>query len=346
MSAEGAVAGWDIGGAHLKLALAVGGRLQAVEQVACPLWRGIGELDRALTALQRRLPRGELLHHVTMTGELADCFPDRASGVRALSARIGSRFPGQRVRIFAGDEGMLPPDRVEGHEPAIASANWLACARYCARRVGDGLLVDCGSTTTDLVVLHDGVPVIRGYSDAERLASGSLVYTGVSRTPVASIASQVPFAGRMTRLAAERFATMADVYRLTGDLDPAFDQDETADGTGRDLHASARRLARMIGRDHDGAIRPWQALARHLAWLQLMRICQAAGQLLSGLREFPAKATLIGAGIGRFLTRRLALWLGMPYLDFGLLTGAPPYMARAAAACAPATALALLPEVT
>ncbi len=342
MQAEGAVAGWDIGGAHLKLALAVGGRLQRVEQVACPLWRGIGELDRALTSLQRRLPSGEVLHRVTMTGELADCFPDRASGVRALSERFGSLFPGQRVRIFAGETVLLPPGQVEGREAAIASANWLVSARYCARQVGDGLLVDCGSTTTDLVVLRDGAPVIRGYSDAERLASGSLVYTGASRTPVASIASQVPFDGQMTRLAAEQFATMADVYRLTGELEPAFDQDETADGAGRDLSSSARRLARMIGRDHDGELWPCQALAHHLAQLQLMRIYQAASQLLSGLRASPAKAPLIGAGIGRFLARRLALWLGMPYLDFGVLTGAPPRMARAASACAPATALALL----
>jgi len=36
----------------------------------------------------------------------------------------------------------------------------------------------------------------------------------------------------------------------------------------------------------------------------------------------------------------------MPYLDFGALTGSPASLARAAAVCAPASALALLREET
>ena len=33
-------AGYDVGGAHLKVALAENGRTVAVRQIACPLWQG------------------------------------------------------------------------------------------------------------------------------------------------------------------------------------------------------------------------------------------------------------------------------------------------------------------
>ena len=47
----------------------------------------------------------------------------------------------------------------------------------------------------------------------------------------------------------EWFATTADVYRLLGELDPAHDQQPAADNGDKDLPATRRRLARMIGRD-------------------------------------------------------------------------------------------------
>ena len=43
-------AGYDVGGAHLKVALAEDGRTIAVRQIACPLWRGLDRLDAALAA--------------------------------------------------------------------------------------------------------------------------------------------------------------------------------------------------------------------------------------------------------------------------------------------------------
>ena len=40
--------GWDIGGAHLKAVyLDQEGTIEAVHQVACPLWQGIEKLDEA-----------------------------------------------------------------------------------------------------------------------------------------------------------------------------------------------------------------------------------------------------------------------------------------------------------
>ncbi|MFG5410217.1 hypothetical protein ABXN37_21605 [Piscinibacter sakaiensis] len=40
----------------------------------------------------------------------------------------------------------------------MASANWAATAQWAAAAFGDGLLVDIGSTTTDLIALRGGPP--------------------------------------------------------------------------------------------------------------------------------------------------------------------------------------------
>ena len=41
-------AGYDVGGAHLKIALAENGRVLAAVQIPCPLWQGLDRLDAAL----------------------------------------------------------------------------------------------------------------------------------------------------------------------------------------------------------------------------------------------------------------------------------------------------------
>ena len=60
-------------------------------------------------------------------------------------------------------------------------------------------------------------------TDAARLATGELVYHGVVRTPLCALAARVPFRGSAVSVMNEFFATTADVYRLTGELDPAHD---------------------------------------------------------------------------------------------------------------------------
>src|SRR4051812_9204738 len=79
------VIGWDIGGANLKAALVDDGRVRDVAQWSCELWRGLPRLDDALASAFERWTRWrQALHAVTMTGEMADLFPDREAGVAAI----------------------------------------------------------------------------------------------------------------------------------------------------------------------------------------------------------------------------------------------------------------------
>ena len=71
-----------------------------------------------------------------------------------------------------------------------------------------------------------------------------------------ALARRAPFAGHWVSLMAEHFATTADVYRLTGDLPEHADMLPSADHGAKNVAASARRLARMLGLDMEAADLP------------------------------------------------------------------------------------------
>jgi len=336
--------GWDIGGAHVKASLLVDGRLRDVAQWAAPLWQGLAHLDAAVDAAHQRwrgLDRAR--HGVTMTAEMTDLFAHREAGVLALTRHLTGRL-GPATHFFAGPTDWPVQASVAARWRAIASANWLATANLIATRWPDALLVDIGSTTTDLIPIRDGQPRPTGSTDAERLASGELVYLGVVRTPLCALARQIRFAGRQFNVMNEFFASTADVFRLSGELDPAHDQHPPADGSDKSQEASRCRLARMIGMDaRDAPPDAWRDFAD--SWRQAMfdeidrhltRVAQAAA--------LPAGAPLVGAGSGLFLVRELATRGGRPYVPFHTLVSPDATNPDWANTCAPSVAVALLLE--
>ena len=313
--------GWDIGGAHLKAVKlnAKGEVLQAL-QLPCPLWKGLDYLQRAiLTALGTLcIEPSRAVHAITMTGELVDLFENRHEGVRAI-AKVASELLGEPIWFYAAasvdakDAGEIEyqPSFVREFDvhrftSLIASANWHASVSFVAHNVPNALFVDIGSTTTDIIAIESGKVICDGISDAYRLAADSLVYTGVARTPVMALAQKLPFEDSQEiieiNVAAEYFATMADVYRLTGELQN--DDAETADGKGKTQLESARRLARMVGHDVgidvNNSLEKWIKLAFTCRKLQMQQIKTAM------LKQLKPNMTVIGAGAGSFLAKQIA----------------------------------------
>lgn len=349
MRRESGVIGWDIGGAHVKAAWIDNGRLRDAAQWACPLWEGLDRLDAVLAQARARWPDMHRAQHaVTMTGEMADLFATRAEGVRRIAEHMALQ-PGIGLHFWAGEQGFVAAAQVAAQWEAIASANWLATAQLAARRVVQGLLVDIGSTTCDLIPLRHGRPAAQGRSDAQRLASGELVYQGATRTPLCALARRIDFEGRPHNVMNEFFATTADVYRLLGELDAAHDQHPAADHGPKDALGTRRRLARMVGRDAQEAgdeawldfARAWRAEQLNEIGHNLDRVLAAAG--------LPADAPLVAAGCGGFLVEKLAAARQRPCLFFAsqvvrLDARAMPLAIRLAQVCAPAVAVGLLLE--
>jgi probable H4MPT-linked C1 transfer pathway protein len=336
------VLGWDIGGAHLKIALAQDSTVVEVRQLPCPLWQGLDRLDHAIDAALTGSPR-MAAHAVTMTGELCDLFADRASGVRAILALFERRFGDATLGVYGLDGAFLSADEAMSAPERVASANWHATAQFSASRQGEGLLIDIGTTTSDLVPLKEGGVAAQGRDDGERLALDELVYRGIVRTPVMALASHVLLEGRRAGVMAELFATTADIYRLTGELPEHADLHPAADGRGKSLAESRARLARMAGRDRSSAPdATWDALARQLADGIEAALMEAAEHVIGAARIGP-DAPIIGAGVGRFVAVGLARRLGRSYRRFDeLIAAVDARCAAMAADCAPAVAVALL----
>jgi probable H4MPT-linked C1 transfer pathway protein len=188
-----------------------------------------------------------------------------------------------------------------------------------------------------MVAFAGGRVDARGYTDHQRLMYDELIYTGVVRTPVMAVTDRIAFAGTWVGIMAEQFATMADVYRLTGDLPQYADMLPSADGGDKTEAASARRLARMVGRDvTPGNDDEWERVAEYVAECQLTRLRMACETNLSRGILSP-RASLVGAGVGRFLARELATRLQRPFFPPEPIPGG-----AAIADCAPAVAVALL----
>ncbi|MGH8558660.1 MAG: hydantoinase/oxoprolinase family protein [Methylococcales bacterium] len=336
------IIGWDIGGAHVKIAVLHGEQVVEVSQHPCPLWRGISGFEEVVDRILHRHGRQRVCHAVTMTGELADCFSGRDQGVQQILAVLAARIDPACLTVFAGTEGLLAYEGVNStHYPNIASANWLASAIYVARILDTAFFLDIGSTTTDIVLLQAGKVRAKGFEDFDRLISGELVYTGIVRTPIAALAKQVYFEGQRVPLMAELFATTADVYRLTGELPEDYDQWPAADGAEKSIAGSAKRLARMIGRDGQSApLNSWIRLAAFLREQQLEEIQEALLRQLSRL-DCDRNPLIVGAGIGRFLAADLSRRCAFEYRDFTTIGNYDPVI-PGIAECAPAVALARL----
>jgi probable H4MPT-linked C1 transfer pathway protein len=242
---------------------------------------------------------------VTMTGELCDCFATKRDGVAAILDAIllaGVKVP---VRVWMNDGRLVDVPTALDDPLSVAAANWLALATFAARftTLGPAVVLDVGSTTTDIIPLLDGRPIPEGRSDPERLRCGELVYTGVRRTPLCALLGG--------QVAAEFFATTLDAYLVLGQLPEDPEDCDTADGRPATREHAEARLARMICADletsshaerHDIAVR--------VARRQVQMISHA---LESVTRRLPgAPESVILSGSGEFLAE--IAWRGQKSL--------------------------------
>lgn len=348
------VIGWDIGGAHVKaVMLDEQGQIVRVSQQACALWKGLPLLEAAITHVLQdwQVESGMCTHAVTMTGELVDLFENRRQGVREIAQTVKHHIPGALFYKASAAQGAGFTATVAGEETHIASMNWHASAQCLASHTVNSsvLVVDIGSTTSDITLCDQQQVLPVGWSDAERMASQSLYYTGVVRTPLMALGPMIRWSEpgqshhQLRHIAAEYFATTADVYRVLGELAPQYDLAETADVHGRTVLDSMRRLARMVG--HDVEDRPadvWHALALAFKNAQLDALQQAV-QSMMAQSPSAVPATMIGLGAGNFLVGALAQRLKLSYQPAtAWMPASDPALKQDAEVCFPAYAVARL----
>ncbi len=329
--------GWDIGGVNTKVAHVDGGAVLSVRGRPYEIQRDPRALVPLLLQMLDDVGAADAIPHaVTMTAELSQIFRTKREGVRFVIHAVETAFPAANIHVYTVDGRFLSPADAREQPLSVAAANWAATARAVAVHHPDALLVDIGTTTTDLVPIVGGAVVARGQTDPERLMSAELVYTGALRTPAEAIASYVPLGAGLAGVSAEGFALAGDVHVWRGDLDPADYVCPTPDGRPTTREFAGERLARVVCADRDmldeeAVTRVADALARAQT-----RSIQAAMQRV--LEPHPSIGMAVVTGLGAFLGVAAARALNLEVVPLS------QHLGEAGARCAPAVAVALLLE--
>lgn len=234
----------DIGGANLKVAIADG----EVKEFSYyfPFWKRKDDFENFL-----REKMGEFLPadrtRVTMTAELADCYRRKDEGVRYILGCVKNVVPNSKVLSVEGE--LLSIEEASSNPYKVASANWVATSLWIANKFKTGILIDIGSTTTDIIPIKDGRIIAKGKSDLERLQNSELVYSGILRTNVATIVDEIAVNGIPTPVSSELFVITADVYRILDEISEEEYACETPDGKGKGIEDCMRRIARVVCSD-------------------------------------------------------------------------------------------------
>jgi probable H4MPT-linked C1 transfer pathway protein len=299
----------DIGGANIKACFADrDGQFHAFSRHFL-LTRNVAGLTDALADVVKQCQQQPAQWRVTMTGELCDCFKDRKQGVNAILDVVLKIAGDRSVLIWSTDGCFIDLPQARFNPLAVASANWHALAtclgkRYPSQRM---MLVDTGSTTTDIIPIIHGQVASQGKTDAERLAWRELVYLGGSLTPLMALSGQV--GGRLMN---EFFATMHDLAVVIG----AYPQDlncyDSPDGMPYDMTSCLRRILRMFGDDLQDEWR-FEDCTKMIDVLLVaaIELLKSAFNSVVGVHQ-PIDAVLI-SGSGSWLPLRMLKSLGNPY---------------------------------
>ena len=330
-----AVLGWDIGGVNTKVARVTGGTVLAVGSRPFELQHDPGSLVRVLRELAAETGGSDAdSHAVTMTAELSQMFRTKRDGVQFVLDAVVAAFPRATIFVYAVDGRFLTVAEARNAPLLVAAANWAATARIVAQSLPDALLVDIGTTSTDIIPIVEGEVAALGWTDLDRLASGELVYSGAVRTPVEAMAASVWLQGKEVGLSAEGFALSGDVHVWRGDLAPADYSAPTPDRRPATREFAGERLARAICADREMVNEAGvTAIADALAAAQIARIAAAITTVAVRHRGLH---TAVVTGLGACIADRAARQAGLDVLSLASALG------DEAARCAPAASVALL----
>lgn len=286
------VLGIDIGGANIKTAHDGTAKVHPFE-----VWKNPDGLAAELSRVLQGIPFDHLA--VTMTAELCDCFASKREGVIAILKAVQNAAPSAHMSIWSTTGQFVDSDAAVKEYLAVASANWHALATFAGRFVSQGtaLLIDVGSTTTDIIPIASGKPAPKGLKDYDRRQTSELLYLGVRRTPVCALLGSL--------VLAEVFATSLDAFLITGEIAEEPENKMTADGRPATREAAHARLARMLGADGETCSKDeTQKLAAKVVAKQEELIYSSIRRVASTLPGLPT--TMILSGSGEFLAARVA----------------------------------------
>ena len=249
--------GLDIGGANIKAVYFSddsSDREVLTISVPLPMWECWKELPDALRKISKDFGISpDTRVGVTMTGELADCFSCRREGVSYIANAVDLVFSEQEVLFYKTDGNWCDAESASNVWMLLAASNWHAMAQTSAAYLPDktGLVIDIGSTTTDIIPIIDDQVLAVGKTDFQRLSNHELIYAGIGRTPVCGLIQTVDVDGSSVQMARELFATTDDALIWLKLIKEDDNDTNSADHRSRSRTNAYRRLARMVCSDDE-----------------------------------------------------------------------------------------------
>jgi len=333
MPTQPSILGWDIGGVNTKVARLEAGRDGPVVRSTCLPY----EIKHDPAALVLRLVqaakkiRGEAghSHAITMTAELSQAFRTKHEGVGFILDAMQAAFPGDQLHVYSVDGRFVTAGEARALPLAVGAANWAATASLVARWFPTCVLVDIGSTTSDLVPIVNGRVVAEGLTDPARLLGGELVYTGALRTPVEAVAHQVPLWGGNAGVAADGFAIVGDAHLWLGRIQAGDYTCPTPDGRPPTRDSAGDRLARVVCGDRDmlddSVV---DGIAAALARAQVQTVARSLERILE---RWPLISAAVVTGLGDFIAVEAATAVGLEVIPLADRLGQAARTAPAAA---------------
>ena len=305
------VLGLDIGGANIKAATADGTFTQARY---LPLWNQSFRLVEVLRDIVNNVESDFLA--VTMTGELADCFESKQQGVQFICDAVleVARSP-HNVFVYRIDGDWIQPAQCGEQWNSVAASNWHAIATIAAASNPNqsNILLDIGSTTTDIIPLNSGAVVPHNLSDVDRLLNSQLLYWGIQRTPICALIEIADLDNRQIPLAREIFATTQDAFLITGDTTEDPDCYDTTDGKPATRQYAHARLARSVCEcPTQFSIQDASTFAQQIKDRLVSLLDDGLSQVIQSMQQPPQQIILTGHG--NFLTDMIKLQLPIIHL--------------------------------
>jgi probable H4MPT-linked C1 transfer pathway protein len=248
------IAGFDIGGANTDMAVVDfddQGNITAIKTdfEYFPMWLKKDELGNALLRLLGDDLKDVDAVGICMTAELVDAYKTKSEGVIDIAKKSKESF--SVPTGFIGINGVLSFEKLVEKPDEVAAANWIATSKIAAEIEENCIMIDTGSTTTDIIPIRNGSECAKGRSDLERLKTGELVYSATLRTNLAAIVDKVPLDDEPVRVSSELFAATADIHTVLGNITEEDYSCSTSDGAGKSKEECMRRISRVICGDMD-----------------------------------------------------------------------------------------------
>ena len=303
--------GWDIGGANTKVCIFDESlNIIEVKSKNINLWENFEELNYYFQEISKPYINYDVQNFITITAESCDNFNNRHTGIYSILENCNLNMYGKKLYYSNIDKYLIYDDALKNPD-SLFSTNWMLTLKYLNKIKNVDLIVDIGSTTTDIIYKH--MSITENIDDHKRLVNNSLLYAGVIRTPLPMIVNNVNFLSNEVPLINEVFSTTGDIFNITNDID--FNQLDYigADNLNYTKKNSFVRIARSLGLDYDNSMKSEIIKVSSTIKNNFIDIIYEKIKLI--FKGYKAELKLSSIGEGSFLIEELALRHNLKYLS-------------------------------